>query len=70
VSHAEVIIGAVLAQPAVLGITSVVFGLMPFKFMDGYSLRTWNLLAGSAYTVSSYGVALGRITAGQPDTGV
>jgi hypothetical protein len=42
-SHAEAIIGAVLAQLAILGITSVVFGLMPFKFMDGYRLRTWNL---------------------------
>ena len=42
-SHAEVIISAVLAQLTVLGITSVVFGLMPFKFMDGYSLRTWSL---------------------------
>jgi hypothetical protein len=42
-SHAEAIIGAVLAQLAILGITSVVFGLMPFTFMDGYRLRTWNL---------------------------
>jgi hypothetical protein len=42
-SHIEVIAGAVLAQLAILGIMSVVFGLMPFKFMDGYSLRTWNL---------------------------
>ncbi len=41
-SHAEVIIGAVLAQLTALGITSLVFGLMPFTFMDGYSLRTWN----------------------------
>jgi hypothetical protein len=41
-SHAEVIIGAVLAQLAILGITSVVFGLMPFKFMDGYQLRAWS----------------------------
>jgi hypothetical protein len=44
-SHSEVIIGAVLAQLTILGITSVVFGLMPFKFMDGYRLRTWNLAA-------------------------
>jgi hypothetical protein len=35
-SHAEAIIGAVLAQLAIMGITSVVFGLMPFKFMDGF----------------------------------
>lgn len=42
-SHAEAIIGAVLAQLTILGITSVVFGLMPFTFMDGYRLRTWNL---------------------------
>jgi hypothetical protein len=52
-SHAEVIIGAVLAQLAILGITSVVFGLMPFKFMDGYRLRTWNL----AGWIAVYGVA-------------
>src|SRR5579864_2279654 len=44
-SHAEAIIGAVLAQLVILGITSVVFGLMPFRFMDGYRLRTWNLAA-------------------------
>ena len=42
-SHAAVVIGAVLAQLTTLGITSVVFGLMPFRFMDGYSLRNWNL---------------------------
>ena len=44
-SHAQVILGAVLAQLTTLGIMSVVFGLMPFKFMDGYSLRTWHLAA-------------------------
>jgi len=42
-SHAEVIIGAVLAQLTLMGITSVMFGLMPFTFMDGYWLRKWNL---------------------------
>ena len=52
-SHGEVIIGAVLAQLAILGITSVVFGLMPFTFMDGYRLRTWNL----ASWIGVYGLA-------------
>jgi hypothetical protein len=62
-SHAEVIIGAVLAQLTALGITSVVFGLMPFKFMDGYSLRTWNLagwIGGYALAASWFALVLIR----------
>jgi hypothetical protein len=58
-SHAEVIIGAVLAQLAILGITSVVFGLMPFKFMDGYRLRTWNLAGWiGVYAVAAFWFSL------------
>jgi len=58
-SHAEAIIGAVLAQLAILGITSVVFGLMPFKFMDGYRLRTWNLAGWiGVYAVAAFWFAL------------
>jgi hypothetical protein len=58
-SHAEVIIGAVLAQLAILGITSVVFGLMPFKFMDGYRLRTWNLAGWiGVYVAAAFWFAL------------
>jgi hypothetical protein len=58
-SHAERIIGAVLAQLTVLGITSVVFGLMPFTFMDGYRLRTWNLASWiGVYAVAAFCFAL------------
>ena len=58
-SHAEVITGAVLAQLAILGITSVMFGLMPFKFMDGYRLRTWNLGGWiGVYAVAAFWFAL------------
>jgi hypothetical protein len=58
-SHGEVIIGAVLAQLAILGIMSVVFGLMPFKFMDGYRLRAWNRAAWvGVYTLAAFWFAL------------
>ena len=54
-SHAEAIIGAVLAQVTILAITSVVFGLMPFKFLDGHRLRTWNLAGWLAvYAVAAF----------------
>jgi hypothetical protein len=66
-SHAEAIFGAVLAQLAILGITSVVFGLMPFKFMDGYELRTWNLTGWiGVYAVAAFWFALVLIR-GNPD---
>jgi hypothetical protein len=58
-SHAEAIIGAVIAQLAIMGISSVVFGLMPFKFMDGYQLRTWNLGGWiGVYAVAAFWFAL------------
>jgi Fibronectin type III domain len=58
-SHAEAIIGAVVAQLAIMGITTVVFGLMPFKFMAGYQLRTWNRTIWiGVYTVAASWFAL------------
>jgi hypothetical protein len=58
-SHPEIIIGAVIAQLVALGIMSLVFGLMPFRFMDGYSLRTWNLPAWiGIYAVAAFWFAL------------
>ncbi len=58
-SHAEAIIGAVIAQLAIMGISSVVFGLMPFKFMDGYQLRTWSRTGWACvYAVAAFCFAL------------
>jgi hypothetical protein len=58
-SHGAAIAGAVLAQLAALGVTSLVFGLMPFTFMEGYSLRTWSLRAWIAvYAVAAFSFAL------------
>jgi hypothetical protein len=59
VSHAEIVIGAILAQLAALGISSLVFGLMPFTFMDGYRLRAWSIPAWTGiYAVAASWFAL------------
>jgi hypothetical protein len=58
-SHAAVILGAVIAQLVALGIQSLVFGLMPFRFMDGYRLRQWNpLIWAGAYALAAFWFAL------------